>query len=272
MYIRANTLLLSLFILLVSITSCNKITEISEDSINVTEIKTDTLFDSNQEIYILSLFDKSFDDHTIEIGYSEITLEKTSVRAETNNAAAAINGSFFDMTYGGSITYLEVNDSVISTTNHYKLEENHIDSIVNGALILTKNNELRIESAHTDLYYEESNEEAFVITSGPLLLINSTLPEIPNSGIAHRNPRTCLCISIESIMLICIDGRTEEAEGMTFIEIQQYLFDLGCIDAINLDGGGSTTMWTKNKGVINNPSGDDGERSVANSILILENE
>jgi exopolysaccharide biosynthesis protein len=73
-------------------------------------------------------------------------------------------------------------------------------------------------------------------------------------------------------MLICIDGRTEEAEGMSFIETQQYLFDLGCIDAINLDGGGSTTMWTKNKGVINNPSNDYGERSVANSILILENE
>ncbi|MCK4879516.1 MAG: phosphodiester glycosidase family protein, partial [Bacteroidales bacterium] len=44
----------------------------------------------------------------------------------------------------------------------------------------------------------------------------------------------------------------------------------GCIDAINLDGGGSTTMWTKDNGVVNRPSDKRGERPVANAILILE--
>jgi len=76
----------------------------------------------------------------------------------------------------------------------------------------------------------------------------------------------------ESILFITIDGRAETADGMTLIELQKYLHDLGCIDAINLDGGGSTTMWTKNKGVVNKPSDKDGERPVANAVLILENE
>jgi exopolysaccharide biosynthesis protein len=54
-------------------------------------------------------------------------------------------------------------------------------------------------------------------------------------------------------------------------ELQKYMDDLGCIDAINLDGGGSTTMWTKEKGIVNNPSDKSGERPVANALLILKN-
>jgi exopolysaccharide biosynthesis protein len=81
-----------------------------------------------------------------------------------------------------------------------------------------------------------------------------------------------LCKTKKSILFITIDGRMEKADGMSLVEAQKYLYDLGCIDAINLDGGGSTTMWTKNKGVVNKPSDKDGERPVANAVLILENE
>ncbi len=56
---------------------------------------------------------------------------------------------------------------------------------------------------------------------------------------------------------------------MSLIEAQQFLQDIGCVDAINLDGGGSTTMWTKEKGVVNFPSDKSGERSVSNALLIM---
>ena len=46
--------------------------------------------------------------------------------------------------------------------------------------------------------------------------------------------------------------------------------DLGCVDAINLDGGGSTTLWLKGKGIVNFPSDETGERPVANVFLIME--
>lgn len=57
---------------------------------------------------------------------------------------------------------------------------------------------------------------------------------------------------------------------MNLFETQKYLLNLGCIDAINLDGGGSTTMWTKDKGVINIPSDNNGERPVANILFLKE--
>jgi exopolysaccharide biosynthesis protein len=59
---------------------------------------------------------------------------------------------------------------------------------------------------------------------------------------------------------------------MSLPEVQSFLQDLGCIDAINLDGGGSTTLWINGKGVVNFPSDSTGERPVANAILILKGE
>jgi len=57
---------------------------------------------------------------------------------------------------------------------------------------------------------------------------------------------------------------------MNLMETQKYLLDLGCYDAINLDGGGSTTMWIKDKGIVNFPSDKEGERLVSNAILLLK--
>jgi exopolysaccharide biosynthesis protein len=45
---------------------------------------------------------------------------------------------------------------------------------------------------------------------------------------------------------------------------------LKCTDAINLDGGGSTTMWLKNKGIVNHPSDREGERPVSDAFLIIK--
>jgi len=58
---------------------------------------------------------------------------------------------------------------------------------------------------------------------------------------------------------------------MSLFEAQKYLLSLGCIGAINLDGGGSSTMWTKKKGIINTPSDKNDEREVSNALLLIEN-
>ena len=267
----------SLFILLVFTLGCSisgnsprKTTNLDNDSIFVNHIETDTLFNSNQSIYILSLDDNLLNKLTIEIGYSKVNLEKTSHIAQQNNAITAINGSFFDVDKGGSVTYFEKNDSVISRTRSSNLKWAKPDSLINGAIILTKNNKLKIQPSKTDQYYEKSKEEAFAIVSGPLLLSNSLPQKLPNIGFTHtRHPRTCLCKTKDSVLLVVIDGRADNAEGMSLIETQKYLKSIGCVDAINLDGGGSTTMWTKNQGVVNNPSDKNGERLVANAILLL---
>ena len=64
---------------------------------------------------------------------------------------------------------------------------------------------------------------------------------------------------------------------MSLPELQRFLIKLNCIHAINLDGGGSTTMWAQFddlQGIINCPSDNGkfdnkGERKVANTLVLL---
>lgn len=84
-----------------------------------------------------------------------------------------------------------------------------------------------------------------------------------------RHPRTIAGLSADSTKLILatVDGRSTSSIGMTCTELGYLMSDLGAHNALNLDGGGSTTMWRKGAGVVNVPSGDS-ERVVANHLAI----
>lgn len=86
----------------------------------------------------------------------------------------------------------------------------------------------------------------------------------PNS----RNPRTVLAWSDTHLFLVVCDGRSAASVGMTFSEMSSFLTGtLGVVDAVNLDGGGSSTMVV-NGGVRNTPS-DGGERLIANAVMLV---
>ena len=241
------------------------------DSIKFIQIKTDTLFNSQQIISFLIFPQKAFEKYKIEFAYSQRDLEKTSTFGMSNNAIAAVNGSFFNVDSGGSVTYLEINDSVISKTIPSLLKWAKPDSLIDGVVIITKDMRISLQPVKSDSFYEHSKQEAAVMVSGPLLLLDSRKVKLPKMDfVFKRHPRTFLCTYKGSIIFITVDGRSEEGEGMTLIEAQKFLQDLMCDDAINLDGGGSTTMWIKDKGVVNFPSDKTGERPVANAILILK--
>lgn len=75
-----------------------------------------------------------------------------------------------------------------------------------------------------------------------------------------------------SKVFVVVDGRSSKSQGATMDEIQKIMLWLGCTDALNLDGGGSSTMVVRGK-VVNHPCDNkafdsEGERSVANAILI----
>ncbi|MCI2228042.1 phosphodiester glycosidase family protein [Polaribacter sp. MSW13] len=242
-----------------------------KDSINIIQIKTDTLFKSNQIINLLVLDKEYFNKFKIQFSHNNLELKTTSSFAKSKNALAGINGGFFNMDDGGSVTYFEVNDTVISRKRSDELKWAVTDSLMNGAIVLEKDFDIILQPANSEQYYETSKKEAAVLITGPLLLLNSKETKLPlMEFVKKRHPRTCLCETKESIIFITIDGRNEHAEGMNLYETQKFLQNLGCVDAINLDGGGSTTMWTQNKGIINNPSDINGERPVSNVLLITK--
>ncbi len=241
------------------------------DSIRYFQIKTDTLFDSKQIISFLVFPQKAFENYKIEVVYNRKELEKTSSFGMRYDALAAVNGSFFDMDSGGGVAYLEVNDTVINKTKSTLVKWAVPDSLINGAFVLTNKGEIVLQLVETDSFYEQSKMEDAVMVSGPMLLLNTNRVKLPQMDFAFkRHPRTFVCTYNGSLIFILVDGRSSESEGFTLVEAQEFLQGLNIKDAINFDGGGSTTMWLKNVGVVNNPSDKTGERPVANALLILK--
>lgn len=85
-----------------------------------------------------------------------------------------------------------------------------------------------------------------------------------------RHPRTAVGFSRDSSMLylFAVDGRSENSGGMTLAELATTMRTLGAWDALNFDGGGSTTMVIGGA-VVNKPSDPTGARAVGNALMVV---
>lgn len=85
-----------------------------------------------------------------------------------------------------------------------------------------------------------------------------------------RHPRTAAGIGRNGslLLLVTVDGRQDASAGMTLLELAELMLALGADDALNLDGGGSTAAIVGGT-VVNSPSDPNGERTVANALLLV---
>ncbi len=125
----------------------------------------------------------------------------------------------------------------------------------------------------------------YIVGGTPLLIQKSqkitdfSIEETKEDFLSRRHARTAIGIlSNGNWVFVVIDGKQPELSlGMTIEELADFMQSLGCVDALNLDGGGSSTMFFNGQ-VINNPTGDGDEkdggvrrqRAVSDAILILE--
>ena len=227
--------------------------------------------------YILILKAK-YPKYRLDLAFAKDSLIKTSSFAKQSNALAAINGGFFDMKAGGSVSFLVSDGKVIHENKPNVLS---IDNEMGAnALVIYENGKSEIlptEGANR-IPMLKNVEDALV--TGPLLLNNSQINNLqkrPFNDLKH--PRSAICIGKKEIWLIAVDGRHKEATGLNLNELSQFLLTCGCQHAINLDGGGSTTLFlntNKFNGIVNHPSDNkkfdsEGERTVANILFIRKN-
>jgi exopolysaccharide biosynthesis protein len=175
------------------------------------------------------------------------------------------------------VVYLRANDSLIAVNDGDKsqIRKRHQQ----GVIAINKGDFSILNATGKDLDWEKMLIGRDIITSGPLLLISGNNVEIPDDSFCNdRHPRTAVGkLADGSLLLFVVDGRAPAANGMTIKELQKTLRWLGCTYAINLDGGGSTTMYIKGQpanGVANYPTDNkkfdhEGEREVANALLLL---
>lgn len=89
------------------------------------------------------------------------------------------------------------------------------------------------------------------------------------SFVETKHPRTAVAkLKDGKFLMVTIDGRSESSGGISLENLAKFLLELGATDAMNLDGGGSTTMFVDGK-VVNKPSDKEGERRVSDAILVF---
>lgn len=115
---------------------------------------------------------------------------------------------------------------------------------------------------------------------GPVMVQNGKVDiRAKEEGISQnfvnaRHPRTAIGYSKDrkNVFMVTLDGRQPKVSvGGSIPELAEFMVKLGCWSAMNLDGGGSTSMVVGGK-VVNKPSDLKGARTVANSILVVEME
>lgn len=206
--------------------------------------------------------------------------EGTTVMAKRANAIAAINGGYFD--FGGShvgLVYVKDkmihdqtnNRSAVGFTPDHKVIIDRIDAkdgVIKG------------------LNGTDWSKVEYALGGGPVLLQNGQLSAITTEsgfGGGFRttpHPRTAIGVTKDNtVYLVVVDGRQPGfATGMSLDDLGKFMRDqLGCTDALNLDGGGSSAMVINNALVnsvsTNAKNGLSGtERSVTNALALIQKE
>lgn len=198
------------------------------------------LFDSDQAIYIVET-DTTAGRFEFGVAAGDRRFV-TSDYAAGEGVLAAINGTFFNMQEGYNVHYVRVNDSVVAVT-----DENEYGIRATG--VFTANGEMVDISA-----WGPEKEDAGVvkaedaIVSGPLLTDNGKDIFLDSINFnKNRHPRSLVGITGGGhVLFIAVDGRQPGyAEGMSLFELKELALSLGCTDILNLDGGGSTTLYVK---------------------------
>lgn len=122
---------------------------------------------------------------------------------------------------------------------------------------------------------EKFNKKVEDITNGvPQLIKNGKIDitweqeKASKAFVETRHPRTAVAkLKDGKFLMLTADGRSDASAGLDLYDLAKYLLELGATDAMNLDGGGSTTMFVDGR-IVNKPSDKEGERKVGDVILV----
>jgi exopolysaccharide biosynthesis protein len=109
-----------------------------------------------------------------------------------------------------------------------------------------------------------------LLQSGDIKISNNEEMLFAGKAINDKHPRTAIGYTKDNkLIILVIQGRSESSGGASLIQEAQILKDLGCWEAMNLDGGGSSCMIVNGKETIK-PSDKEGERPVP-AVFIIKN-
>lgn len=239
------------------------------------------LFNSVQTISVIKYSPKRLQTSIVQ----PEKLTRLSVTSKAHNADFSVNAGYWDVRISQPSTFLKLDGKQLAVTADFEKER------VDGVVCLAKKKVV--------VDYCKAGEEApyaakydNILASGPVLIdegksvdhaaYTKSMVEAKHGKdigayytYVRRHPRTAIGTDKKgNVYLVVVDGRSKgNAEGVTIAELTEICEWLGMRDAINLDGGSSSTMWGEKDGVINYPCRNKkfdhaGERKVSSCVLV----
>jgi len=187
---------------------------------------------------------------------------------------------YFGTTITGKVTRRNWDQEVVNS----RIPDNGFVLSADGSEWTNKLNDIQIgDQVSVTLDLESHWKEAsFVIGSGPYLVKDGKRHVTMNISSRHaisRAPRTAIGVSKNGreLFLVTVDGRQKGySDGMTILELADYFVSLGVDQALNLDGGDSTTMIIREPGekfpsLINRPAAGQ-QREVSTTIQVIDSD
>lgn len=242
------------------------VTQNSYQSKNIS-IPIETIERYNTQVYVadIHLADASFLKTALAGNtFGRNVGQTTSEIAKANDSILAVNGDYYGFRDRGFV-----------------MREGYLyrDTVQGDGyedLVIYEDGRLEvIEEAVSDASALAEAGAVQIFSFGPGLIRSGEVTVTEGSEVEQSmqsNPRTAIGqIGDLHYLLVVSDGRTEESEGLTLLELAQVMEEYGCQTAYNLDGGGSSTMWFMGE-VINHPTNGwrDGERSISDIVYIGE--
>lgn len=204
-----------------------------------------------------------------------------SIAARRPGTVAAINAGFFSLQTGTPTDFLKVDGEVITGTSRPRAAVGIIDDgettklIFDRVTVSTRSQQPTYEPLLGTSARDWARAEDAISGAGLLMqkgreLDDWTVERIAAGFETTRHPRTIIGVDARGMVwLVTVDGRNPAVSlGMSFIELQRLSKRLGLRSVMNLDGGGSTTMWVDGR-IVNHPSDAGGPRKVSDAILVV---
>lgn len=232
------------------------------------------IFDAEEFVNVL-VVDQKKAKRRFALTALEGKLRRTSQAALDSGAIVAINGSFYNTRPPyNSACYLKINGEVIFERSGKMGDRD------GGAVLIDDRGRVSVEQGDPDdPQWVSTRTEPSIIGSGPMMLQDGQRIDMGTGAfVTLRHPRTAIGTSGNKVYLVTVDGRSKgNSLGVNLNELANILKWLGAENSLNLDGGGSTTMYIEGQpenGIVNRPCDNQkfdrqGERRVSNSLLLL---
>jgi len=240
------------------------------------------IFDSNQYISIIEIDSKKAKGHfalASNLGY----ITPTSKFAKDSGAVVAMNGSFYNMSKPyNSVCYFKKHGVEEFVFNEKMAQRD------NGAVAISAKGKLSIHPADEAEPGNIAPEQTWptrldavsVVSSGPILIVDGKDARLDEGSFnRNRHPRSAVGTAGKKVYLVAVDGRNaDNAQGVSLWEFTKIMRWIGAEDALNMDGGGSTTLYAEGQngtGIVNHPSDNkkfdrEGERHIVNALLFIK--